>query len=311
MKKRILINSISLLMMAFMSGCADTQTIDQTYEPAKAIVESPTLIRVPVARSNFRLMYGNDLSLQRAFNQYIKTGKAPNIITDGFVKFAYNAGQQPIIKTSPFQETIISLEPGEKFTNISSGDPNRWSYTVAVSGSGSNQQQIVLVKPSMSNISTNMVITTNRRVYNIRMISAMNTQLTRNVSFWYPDDMVNSLNNTALNQMNNPTIATVPDVSLNDLNFDYSIGCGCCHCPSWKPMNVFDDGRHTFIQFPASMTNRDMPVLFVLDSNEQELVNYRSKPPYFVVDKIFQKAVLIMGVGRNEKKITIINKHYS
>lgn len=170
MMRRVLISSVVAIVI---SGCTAQHVPAQSFIAGRQVIERPVFIQVPVHKTNFRLMYGNDPALERAFNQYAKTGKAPNIITDGFVKFAYHAGQQPIIKATPFQETVISLEPGERFTNISSGDPNRWSYSVAVSGSGATLTQNVLIKPSLPDISTNMVITTDKRIYNIKLLSTM------------------------------------------------------------------------------------------------------------------------------------------
>jgi type IV secretory pathway VirB9-like protein len=124
--------------------------------------------------------------------------------------------------------------------------------------------------------------------------------------------MVNVVNNVTLKEINNDVIATTPDVNLNNLNFDYCVACNgiFSHCPSWRPTRIFDDGVHTYIQFPASMANRDMPALFVLEGSQNQLVNYRSKPPYFVVDKIFREAVLIIGVGNHQTKVRIVNRHY-
>ncbi len=307
--RKILISSIIMILI---SGCTTSQVQPSTFTAGRQVIQRPALIQVPEQKTNFRLMYGNDSSLERAFNQYTKTGNAPNIITDGFVKFAFNAGQQPIIQTTPFQETVISLEPKEKFTNISSGDPNRWSYLVAVSGSGDSLQQHVLVKPSLPDISTNMVITTNKRIYNLKLISLMNEKSIKNISFWYPDEMVGVINEISIKQIEDTRVASVPDVNLNNLNFNYSISCGWfCRAPNWSPTRVFDDGTHTYIQFSKEISNRDMPVLFVSDKNSKELVNYRFKSPYFVVDKIFKQAVLVMGVGQSQRSVTLTNNRYS
>lgn len=255
------------------------------------------------------LAYGNDPTLEKAFNEFTRNGRAPNIITEGFIKFAYNSGAQPIVKTIPFQETVISLEPGEKFTNISSGDPNRWSYAVAVSGFGELAQQHVLVKPSMSQISTNMVITTDRRIYNLKLISADDIT-TKAVSFWYPEEMLHATNSQIIKE-SEVRVASVPDVALDHLNFNYSMSCGfLCHRPIWAPVRIFDDGTHTFIQFSPIVANRDMPALFIADNGEKELVNYRYKSPYFVVDKIFKQGVLIMGIGHAQKSLKITNQSY-
>lgn len=306
--KRLL---IIIFAVSIMSGCAKQAATNQI-SMAQEIVQRPARIETENIKEKYHFLYGNEPSLERAFHQYVTTGKAPNVVTDGFIKFAYRASQEPIVKTAPFQETVVSLEAGEHFTNVSCGDPNRWSYSVAVSGSGVNQQQNILIKPSQPMLATNMVITTDRRIYNLRLISSSETNPMRNISFWYPDKIVETLNDAASKQMNDGTVSQTPDVNLNNLNFNYSATCGWfCWEPSWKPTRIFDDGIHTYIQFPASMSHRDMPVLFILNNNNKELVNYQSKPPYFVVDKIINQAVLVMGVGHSQTKVMITNRHYA
>lgn len=307
--KKIIIGMLAVAM----SGCAAEHSKDNLFTPAQRTYTKPSLVTVPKSATQYQFSYGNDPKLERAFHQYMRSGKAPNIVTDGFVKFAYSTGQQPIVETSPFQETVISLEPGEKFTNVTSGDPSRWSYSAAVSGTGASQQQNILVKPSQPELSTNMVITTDRRIYNIKLVSSMDTKSTKSVSFWYPDEMVQSINNSTLKAENDGTIASVPDVSLNNLNFKYGISSDGFFksMPSWKPTRVFDDGTHTYIQFADDISNKDMPALFVQNNGANELVNYRYKAPYFVVDKIFKRAVLVMGVGYSQSKVVINNYCYS
>jgi type IV secretion system protein VirB9 len=310
MIKQIKKMSYLVVMIGLIAGC--TTTTPPIWLSGTQIVTEPHIIQVPTTPTNDQFLYGDNPLLQRAFNRYVQTGVAPNIITNGFMQMAYNAGQQPIIATTPLQETVISLEPGEKFTNISSGDPNRWSYAVAISGVGANQQQHVLVKPALFDISTNLVITTDRRWYNLRLVSLSHGNITRQVSFWYPAEWVNTANQATLQSTDTPVIASSPVVNLNQLNFAYRMNCGGFFhpCPVWRPVRIFDDGIHTYIQFPLSMQNQDMPALFVLTGNQQDIVNYRSKAPYIVVDKIFKQAVLIMGVGQQQTKVTIINKGY-
>lgn len=294
--------------MFVLTACA-TEQAPPVFVPAKSEIKKCDVL--DRKHPHYQLCEGNDPALENAFNRYIKTGKAPNIITDGFVRFAYNANQQPIIKATPFQETVISLEPGEHYTSISSGDPSRWSYTVATSGNSGKQQQNILVKPSYPDISTNMVITTDKRIYNVRLVSSFNQTTTRSVSFWYPEDMANNAKGSASRQGQEGVASTFNEVNLARLNFNYSI------CSSffsriicWKPVRAFDDGTHTYIEFPFSLNQRDMPVLFVQEGSEQQLVNYHVKVPYFVVDKIFHTAVLVMGVGDNQQKVTVTNNSY-
>lgn len=303
MKKIIACFSMALIL----TGCATPQPIPIVR--ATPVIMRPALIAVK-ERHNYAFQYGSDPALNHAFNAYIKTGKAPNIITRGFIRVAYQVGQQPVITTSPFQQTVISLEPGEQFTNVTSGDPNRWSYSVAVSGVGALAQQHILVKPSAQKLATNMVITTNRRLYNLRLISVMQGATTRNVSFWYPDEMVAHINAATLSD-SQQAVAHLPNLTVSQLNFNYQISCPVFGgSPSWRPVRVFDDGAHTYIQFSPLLANRDVPALFIANNNTQELVNYRVKSPYFVVDKIFKQAILVMGVGHAQSRVIVTNRAY-
>lgn len=292
-----------VLFLVFLSGCTSTSQPAAVFIPAKQI-EAPASMDAVKTKVNYHLSYGSNPALEQAFAHYLKSGKAPNIVSKACVNFAYSPDEAPIINTIPLQETVVSLEPGEKFSNISTGDPSRWSYAIATSGQGTLQQQHILVKPSSPSISTNMVITTNKRIYNLRLLSGSNPDSTnmRTVRFWYPDEM-RAATETA------DSTSTVADVPLNHLNFDYQLSSARGHSlPSWAPTRVFDDGTHTYIQFPATLASADMPVLFVLRGKDNELVNYRYQLPYFIVDKIFKQAVLILGTGRAQTKLMITHK---
>jgi len=231
---------------------------------------------------------------------------AKNSITDGFVTFLYDSEKQPIIQTAPFQETVIRLEPGEKFTNISSGDPSRWSYAVAVSGKDENAQQNILVKPSLPNIQTNLVITTDRRLYNVRVVSIQTEQLTRSVSFIYPDASIKEEvvhESTQIEEKSNPH-------KITQLNFHYRITTAGLlgKSPSWQPVRAFDDGAHTYIQFPDTISHRDLPALFVLQNGQKTCVNYRFKSPYMMLDNLFDEATLVSGVGQSQQAVIIAHR---
>ncbi|MBS0359331.1 MAG: TrbG/VirB9 family P-type conjugative transfer protein [Proteobacteria bacterium] len=303
--------SISFLIMSTQVGCSTYETSSQKFVPLKQTIERSKIIEIKEKEPNYRLMLGNDPALTKAFHQYVKTGKANNIVTDGAIQFAFSQSDQPIIKTVPFQETVISLKPGERFTNISSGDPSRWSYAVAKSGRGNKEQQHILIKPSEPNISTNMVITTDERIYTVLLVSLKEGNSAKHVSFWYPDELVARINERSMKEGEGSTSLETPAIDVNHLNFNYKISSGLFNRKlSWEPSRVFDDGAHTYIEFSRNRSNRDLPAIFVLEDKKLALLNYRYKPPYYVVDKIFKKAVLVMGVGNNQAKVDIVNQSY-
>ena len=71
---------------------------------------------------------------------------------------------------------------------------------------------------------------------------------------------------------------------------------------------VYNDGQKTYIEFPQAASTGDIPVLFVMSGDKRTIVNYRLKGVVMIVDAIFERAILVSGVGKNEEKIVITKK---
>ena len=61
----------------------------------------------------------------------------------------------------------------------------------------------------------------------------------------------------------------------------------------------------TIIQMPPKMKQTEAPSLLVLNGDQEVMVNYRLQGDRFIVDQLFDKAILIAGVGSKQTKITI------
>jgi type IV secretion system protein VirB9 len=71
--------------------------------------------------------------------------------------------------------------------------------------------------------------------------------------------------------------------------------------PPWKPVQVFDDGAKTYLLFPESIAQTELPPLFLIgERNKAELVNYRVSGRYIVVDRLFSVAELRLGSKRQQ-----------
>lgn len=71
--------------------------------------------------------------------------------------------------------------------------------------------------------------------------------------------------------------------------------------PAWRPVRAFDDGVKTYVEFPASLANGDAPPLFIVAADgKAELVNYRQRDRYYVVDRIFDAAELRLGLKQQQ-----------
>ncbi len=194
---------------------------------------------------------------------------------------------------SPERVTDIALEAGEALISVSAGDTVRWVIGDTLSGSGAEERVHVLVKPVRPDLTTNLVIHTNRRSYHLELTATPDTWIAA-VAWRYPLDRLAMLKtNTAKAEAVAP-VAT--GVALERLNFRYSI---TGDSPAWRPLRAFDDGEKVYIQFPAGVS--DLPPLFTVGPKGQvELVNYRSRPPYYLVDRLFEAAELRLGADSQQ-----------
>ncbi|MEO5492884.1 MAG: P-type conjugative transfer protein TrbG [Sphingomonas sp.] len=197
------------------------------------------------------------------------------------------------IYTAPERVTDIALEPGEALTSVASGDTARWVIGDTSSGSVSGKIVHVLVKPFATGLATNLVITTDRRTYHVALTSSGGAAMSA-ISWSYPMDAL-----LAIKRRQEQSLAAEPvaaGLDVDELHFGYQISGDQ---PAWRPLRAFDDGRQTFIEFPASLTVGEAPPLFIVGAKgEAELVNYRLSGRYYVVDRIFETAELRLGTKR-------------
>jgi type IV secretion system protein VirB9 len=193
------------------------------------------------------------------------------------------------LATAPGRVSDIVLQPGESLIAVAAGDTARWVIGDTVSGSGPSRRTHVLVKPAALGLRTNLVITTDRRVYHLELESG--ARATTRIAWSYPRDQLLALQRAEAARAAAEPVAA--PVAVERLNFNYAI---TGDAPPWRPVRAFDDGRQVFIEFPASIGSMEAPPLFVIDASGQaELVNYRMRGRYYVVDRLFAAAELRLG----------------
>lgn len=207
----------------------------------------------------------------------------------------YSDGALYQVYASPGRVTVIALQPGEELVTVAAGDTVRWIVGDTASGSGADLRVSVLVKPTRSNLKTNLVITSNRRTYLIELTSTEKTWMA-SVSWDYPKDRMLALQRQA--QAAQTAAPVDAGLSLENLKFRYAITGSN---PPWKPMRAFDDGQKVYIQFPGGIAQGELPPLFVIGAQgDGQLVNYRYRAPYFIVDRLFGAAELRLGGEKAE-----------
>ena len=191
--------------------------------------------------------------------------------------------------------TVVSLQPGEELVTVAAGDTVRWIVGDTSSGSGDALRVNVMVKPIRSGLKTNLVITTSRRTYLLELTSTERTWMA-SVSWEYPKDKMLALQRQA--QAANAAAPIDAGLSLEKIRFRYAVSGSN---PPWKPLRAFDDGEKVYIQFPAGIAQGELPPLFVIGAQgDGQLVNYRFRSPYYIVDRLFGAAELRLGGAKGD-----------
>ncbi|MGH6616017.1 P-type conjugative transfer protein TrbG [Sphingomonas sp.] len=214
--------------------------------------------------------------------------------------FVYAPGGLYQVYAAVGQVTDIMLQEGETLSDtgaVAAGDTVRWVIGEAASGSGPGRRTHILIKPTDPGIRTNLIINTDRRTYHVELRSTPATYMA-SVGWSYPQDELIAVRARieAATAVSNTQIQTGIDPAR--LDFAYRLkGAN----PPWKPVQVFDDGAKTYLLFPTTIAQSELPPLFLIgEKNKAELVNYRVSGRYIVVDRMFSIAELRLGTKKQQ-----------
>ncbi|MFU3879566.1 P-type conjugative transfer protein TrbG [Pseudomonas aeruginosa] len=207
----------------------------------------------------------------------------------------YSDGALYQVYAAPGRVTVITLQAGEELVTVAAGDTVRWIVGDTSSGAGDALRVNVLVKPIRSGLKTNLVITTSRRTYLIELTSTEKAWMA-SVSWDYPKDRMLALQRQAQAAQASAPVDT--GLSLEKIRFRYAINGSN---PPWQPLRAFDDGEKVYIQFPTGIAQGELPPLFVIGAQgDGQLVNYRFRSPYYIVDRLFGAAELRLGGDKGD-----------
>ena len=269
---------------------------DPPADPARAAARlpSPAEQRLPSPARNSRKGTGAPVSRVEAANRAALREPQRDAYVNAVQVYAWTEGALYRLYTAPERVSEIALQKGEALISVAAGDTARWVIGDTTSGTGAARRTHILVKPSLIGLHTNLVITTDRRVYHVQLESTPRTAMA-SISWTYPEGELMALRRSG-DAAANDLLAT--SLSVEALNFRYSIEGDD---PAWRPVRAFDDGSQVFIEFPASFGQSEAPPLFVLGpDNRAELVNYRVRGRYYVVDRLFKAAELRLGEKRQQ-----------
>jgi type IV secretion system protein TrbG len=244
------------------------------------------------------------VALSGKFDDNPKAQPAPG--PDGSVVFTFGEAV-PTIICAPLRICDLALEPGEVINDRPQiGDSVRWKLSPAVSGDKIKTVHIV-IKPTEADLDTDLLVATNRRTYHLRLVSKP-TDFVYAVAFAYPDGDAESFpaaSATAAAKPEAPVVDELAGVAIDHLDFRYEVAADR-DAKAFKPLRVFNDGTKTYLQMPDEIKAADQPALVIIgpDGNDQ-LVNYRFRRGYYVIDQLPEQIALIAGVGDDQARVVI------
>lgn len=302
--------SIAMLMVATMtSGCATKRPPTISYDenvpslsaPPVAKEVRPRPLHTPPAWQVARGGAAAGTPTARVTNANAAARVEPR--REGYYNaiqvYPWSEGALYQVYAAPGQITDIALEPGENLTGagpIAAGDTARWIIGDTLSGAGDAARVHILVKPTRPDISTNLVVTTDRRSYMIEL-RAQEDLYMPSVTWSWPVPPKGA----------RPTAAAAPRIQTPAArNHRYGLQIPG-DSPPWRPASVFDDGRRVYVVFPAGIAQGEMPPLFVIGpQGAPQIVNSRIYRNVLIVDRLFGAAELRLGSGDRQQVVRIV-----
>ena len=280
----------------------------QATQPQFPMVPPPAVNPINQAPVGLSWKERRGIAISRAWRE---RNAAPATGDDGAVKFTFGA-TQPTIVCAPLTVCLVKLEHGERVLpdGLQLGDKTRWHVTPALAA----DQTVLTIKPSDAALDTTLAVMTDRRVYSIRLVSVASEARSMPISeFDYPDEDAARMSAYQAQVQQQASNNTLPGGRpISSLDFQYSISGDN---PAWRPERVYSDGIHTFIMFPDAIRSSDTPSLLALahdgtwfSNPTGQVINYRREGNTYVVDRVIDRAELIVGVGDGQSRVVITHQ---
>lgn len=203
---------------------------------------------------------------------------------------------QPVLTCTVLRACLVELENGEALISLITGDDQRWLIDHTSTGAG-RMTPLVSVKPVDYNITTNLIISTDRRVYHITLDSPPRTtrsqpynplgHYTRHVRFYYPRSQAAIYNKLGSQPSQEESLV------LGELNYQYTWRRSKGF--PWEPKAIFDDGERVYIRLPEEAQVTDQPLLSIGREGQERVADYLLHEGHYIVSGLFDHARLIVS----------------
>lgn len=180
-------------------------------------------------------------------------------------------------------QSSIEFGDDEEIVTISMGDSTAWM----LNPSGNR----LFLKPLEQDATTNMTLITTKRIYLFELHASETDDINDKnmvfiMRFIYPDTDAGKTVSQYLDSVPMPDVDNEP----GKYNFNYTLSGS----DEIAPIRIFDDGEFTFFEFRDK--NAEVPAFFLVDKEgNEELINYRTRGDYIVVERVHGKFTLRHG----------------
>ncbi|MBE7566312.1 TrbG/VirB9 family P-type conjugative transfer protein [Acidithiobacillus sp. HP-11] len=227
---------------------------------------------------------------------------------------------RPVLVCSPLHTCIIELPEGVKPVTTVGISKSEWNVQQALVG----KQPEIFLSPKFKGLHQNIVVAATDQGrpinYEIRLVSdavryvpALKIEDSGGeVRSWKTDlqsadlqtaDNAPTAQSAADHKGNTPRVLPLPNIRLNHVNLRWSIHCGgggwfsSNDCKPIRPLRVYDDGTHTFIDMPQGLASHGgFPILQARNASGHLIgVDTQIRGNTYVVDSVPAEILLRLG----------------
>ena len=223
---------------------------------AAALFAAPCAAQQPAAERVIEVTGPVERAIERQVETFRKGGRPEVLRLSDVLHYPFGI-YQPVLTCTVLRACVIELEHGEILISLIAGDDQRWLIDHTATGPG-GATPLVTVKPTDHDVTTNLVISTDRRVYHVTLDSPPRTRsrtdtnplgaYTRHIRFYYPAEGVRRLagRERLRREMEG-------DIAVGSMNFRWAWRKE--EGFPWEPVAVFDDGERVYVKLPGPPTH--------------------------------------------------------
>lgn len=225
-------------------------------------------------------------------------------------EYQYQPDHVYTVRTGLGITTQIVLSPNEKILDYSTGFSGGWELT--------RRNNVFYLKPKNVDVDTNMMVRTETHsyIFELKVVAtdwktleqARQEGVQYKITFTYPEDTSFAEVKRKQLQRAAQNSSLQPDRSYN---FDYDYATRSKAAPWLVPVNVYDDGRFTYIKMTdlKAFPTGDFPAVFMREQerSEDSLVNTSVEGNIIIVHGTYNYLVIrhgndVVGLRRNTKQ---------